>query len=254
MTLKKSNKYSYIQGKQITDVDTGTRFYDFQGIRLPSVTTILAKTKNQAYLTRWKNKVGHEKAERIKNHSSSRGTSMHKFLEHHIAGTGYDDLTELGRQAKPMAEKIIEMGLAPVSEIYGSEVMLHYPGLYAGSTDLVCIHNGLETIVDFKQANRPKKEEWIEDYYAQIAAYAMAHDAYYGSTIRQGVIMICTPDLYYQEFRITDQGLRTWKHKFLKRLNHYNELIFDEKERAKVNMTDLLKEFEEDVQNKANKA
>ena len=115
-----------------------------------------------------------------------------------------------------MAEKIIEMGLTPVEEYYGSEVMLHYPGLYAGSTDLVCMHNGLETIVDFKQSNRPKKEEWVEDYYLQISAYAMAHDAYYGSEIRQGVIMICTPDLYYQEFRITDQGLRSWKHKFLR--------------------------------------
>jgi len=244
--LKKSNKYSYITGKQVTNVDTGTRYYDFQGMRLPSVTTILAKTKNQEYLTRWKNKVGHEQAEAIKNLSSKRGTAMHKFLEHHIAGTGYDDLTEIGCQAKPMAEKIIEMGLENVEEYYGSEVMLHYPGLYAGSTDLVCMHNGLETIVDFKQANRPKREEWIEDYYAQIAAYAMAHDAYYGSTIRQGLIMVCTPDLYYQEFRITDQELRSWKHKFLKRLDHYHELIFDEKKQVKVSTTDLLKEFEKD--------
>jgi len=244
--IKKSNKYSYISGKQITDAHTGTRFYDFQGMRLPSVTTILAKTKNQSYLTAWKNKVGHEKAEAIKNLSSKRGTSMHKFLESHIAGVGYDDLTAIGCEAKPMAEKIIEMGLAAVEEYHGSEVMLHYPGLYAGSTDLVCNHNGLETIVDFKQSNRPKKEEWVDDYYLQIAAYAMAHDAYYGSTIRQGVIMICTPDLYYQEFRITDHGLRSWKHKFLKRLDHYNELIHDEKERAKVDMTELLGEFEND--------
>jgi len=145
-----------------------------------------------------------------------------------------------------MAEKVIEMGLTPVEEYYGSEVMLHYPGLYAGSTDLVCLHNGLETIVDFKQSNRPKKEEWVEDYKLQISAYAMAHDAYYGSEIRQGVIMICTPDLYYQEFKITDVELRSWKHKFLKRLDHYNELIFDEKERAKVDSNQLLEEFEND--------
>jgi len=244
--LKKSNKYTYIQGTQITDVDTGIRFYDFQGMRLPSVTTVLAKTKNQEYLTAWKNRVGHEKAESIKNLSSKRGTAMHKFLEKHIQGTGYDDLTPIGREAKPMAEKIIEMGLTPVEEYYGSEVMLHYPGLYAGSTDLVCRHNGLDTIVDFKQANRPKKEEWVDEYYLQISAYAMAHDQYYGSRIRQGVIMICTPDLYYQEFRITDQGLRSWKHKFLKRLDHYNELIHDEKERANIDPNALLKEFEKD--------
>ena len=171
---------------------------------------------------------------------------MHKFLEEHISGKGYDDLSEIGIEAKPMAAKIIEIGLTPITEYYGSEITLHYPGLYAGATDLVCLHNDKETIVDFKQANRPKKLEWVDDYFLQIAAYAMAHDAYYGSTIRQGVIMICTPDLYYQEFRITDHELRSWKHKFLKRLDHYNELIFDEKERAKVNMADLLKEFESD--------
>ena len=161
---------------------------------------------------------------------------MHKYLESFITDVGYDDLTELGQAAKPMAEKIMEVGLAPVTEYFGSEVTLHYPGLYAGQTDLVCLHNDLETIVDFKQANRPKKKEWIEDYYLQIAAYAMAHDYVYGSEIRQGVIMVCTPDLYYQEFKITDHELRTWKHKFLKRLDMYPELIYDEKEKAKVEL------------------
>ena len=245
-SMKKSNKYSYIQGKQITEEGTGIRHYDFQGSRLPSVTTILAKTKNQSYLTAWKNKIGYDKAEQIKNLSSKRGTAMHKFLESHVQGIGYDDLTAIGCEAKPMAEKVIEMGLKSVEEVYGSEVMLHYPGLYAGSTDLVCTHNDLETIVDFKQANRPKKEEWIEDYYIQIAAYAMAHDAYYGSAIEQGVIMVCTPDLYYQEFKCSGAELRSWKHKFLKRLDHYHELIHDEKERAKIDPDKLLKEFEKD--------
>jgi len=244
--MKKSNKYSYIQGNQITDVDTGTRYYDFQGMRLPSVTTILAKTKDQTYLTNWKNRVGHEEAERIKNLSSKRGTAMHKFLEKHIQSSGYDDLTEIGQQAKPMAQKIIDEGLVPISEYYGSEIMVHYPGLYAGSTDLVCNHNGLETIVDFKQSNRPKRAEWVDDYYMQIAAYAMAHDEVYGSKIRQGIIMICTPDLYYQEFKFQDTELKRWKHRWLERLDMYHELERDEKEQVKVNTTDLLKEFEKD--------
>ena len=117
-------------------------------------------------------------------------------------------------------------------EWYGSEITLPYTGLYAGSTDLVCLHNGMETIVDFKQANRPKRQEWIEDYYMQIAAYAMAHDYVYGSEIKQGVIMVCTPDLYYQEFKTEGIDLRTWKHRFLKRLDMYHELKFDEKEKT----------------------
>ena len=235
-SLKKANKYKYIQGKQITDEESGHRIYDIVGYRLPSVTTILGRTKNQQFLKDWKAKVGEQEAERIKNLSSKRGTAMHKFLESHITGVGYDDLTEIGQAAKPMAEKIMEVGLTPVEKYYGSEVMLHYPGLYAGSTDLVCNHNGLDTIIDFKQSNRPKKEEWIDDYFLQIAAYAMAHDYVYKSTIRQGIIMICTPDLYYQEFKIQDNELRSWKHKFLKRLDMYNELIHDEKEQANVHL------------------
>ena len=236
LPIKKSEKFNYINGKQITDPETGKRVYEINNYRLPSVTTILGATKDQQFIKQWKAKVGETEADRIKNISSKRGTSMHKFLESYVTGIGYDDLTELGQEAKPMAKKIMEVGLAPVEEWYGSEVTLHYPGLYAGQTDLVCLHNDLETIVDFKQANRPKKKEWIEDYYLQIAAYAMAHDYVYGSSIRQGVIMVCTPDLYYQEFRITDHELRTWKHAFLKRLDMYYDLKHDEKEQANIKM------------------
>ena len=228
--MKKTNKFNYITGKQITDPDTGTRVYEIVGNRLPSVTTILGKTKDQEFIKRWKAKVGEAKAEEIKNLSSKRGTAMHKFLESYVEGVGYEDLTDIGVQAKSMAQKIIEIGLAPVDEWYGSEVTLHYPGLYAGSTDLVCRHNGMDTIIDFKQANRPKNKDWIEDYYLQIAAYAMAHDYVYNSQIQQGIIMVCTPDLYYQEFKFKDHELRQWKHKFLKRLDMYHELMHTEKQ------------------------
>ena len=243
--MKKNNKYNYLQGTQI--MDQGSRIYDVAGYRLPSVTTVLGKTKNQQFLKDWKAKVGEAEAERIKNLSSKRGTSMHKFLEHFVLGTGYDDLTGLGQEAKAMAEKIIDVGLTPVEEYYGSEVTLYYPGLYAGSTDLVCLHNGVESIVDFKQANRPKKKEWIEDYYLQIAAYAMAHDYVHNSRIQQGVIMVCTPDLYYQEFVIEGAELRQYKHMFLKRLDMYHELKFDEKERYNSEKEDeeYLKELQE---------
>ena len=106
--IKKSNKYKYIQGKQITDPESGKRVYDFQGTRLPSVTTVLAQTKNQQFLKDWKARIGEHEAERIKNLSSRRGTAMHKFLENHITGVGYDDLTEIGCEARPMAQKIVD--------------------------------------------------------------------------------------------------------------------------------------------------
>jgi hypothetical protein len=228
--IKRNEKFKYIEGKQLTDHETGTRVYEVVGTKLPSVTTILGATKDQEFLKKWKAKVGEAKAEEIKNLSSRRGTAMHKYLECYIESKGYEDLTDIGVQAKPMAQKIIDIGLAPVDEWYGSEVTLYYPGLYAGSTDLVCRHNGMDTIIDFKQANRPKNKDWIEDYYLQIAAYCMAHDYVYDSQIQQGIIMVCTPDLYFQEFKFQDHELRQWKHKFLKRLDMYHELMFSEKQ------------------------
>ena len=232
--IKHNNKYTYIDGTRSDD--HGTRTYDVAGHRLPSVTTILSRTKDQTFLKEWKAKVGEKKAEEIKNLSSNRGTAMHKFLEKYVLGEGYDDLTELGKVAKKMASKVIDIGLTPVNEYYGSEVTLYYPGLYAGSTDLICSHNGKETVVDFKQSNRPKQREWVGDYFLQIAAYAMAHDYVHNSKIEQGVIMMCTPDLYYQEFVVEGAELRRYKHEFLKRLDMYYDLKHDEKEQANVKM------------------
>ena len=226
--IKKLNKYSYAQGTRYSEL--GTRNYDIAGYRLPSVTTILCKTQDDSFLKDWIKKKCKAEAERIKNASAVRGTSMHKYLENYVLGKGYEDLTDLGQETKRMAEKIIEVGLTPVSGFYGSEVTLYYPGLYAGQTDLVGIHNDKETIIDFKQANRPKREEWIGDYKLQAGAYAMAHDHVHGSKIEQAVIMVCTPDLYYQEFKIDGANLRRAKHDFLKRLDQYYELMNDEKE------------------------
>ena len=227
--IKKLNKYSYAQGTRYSEL--GSRNYDIAGYRLPSVTTILGKTKDNTFLRDWIKKKGKEEAEKIKQASATRGTSMHKYLENYVLGKGYEDLTDLGQETKRMAEKVIEVGLAPVSGFYGSEVTLYYPGLYAGQTDLVGIHNDKETIIDFKQANRPKREEWIGDYKLQAGAYAMAHDHVHGSNIEQAVIMVCTPDLYYQEFKIDGLNLRYAKHDFLRRLDRYNELIQEEEEK-----------------------
>ena len=228
--IKKLDKYTYVGSTRY--MDHGARNYEVAGYRLPSVTTILGRTKDTSFLNDWIKRKGRKEAERIKNQSATRGTAMHKYLENYVLGKGYEDLTELGQETKRMAEKVIEVGLAPVSGYYGSEVTLYYPGLYAGSTDLVGVHNDKETIMDFKQANRPKKEEWIGDYKLQAAAYAMAHDQVHGSTIEQCVIMVCTPDLYYQEFKIDGLNLRKAKYDFLKRLDQYHELTRDEKEVA----------------------
>ena len=202
----------------------GQRHYDVSNEKLPSVTTILAATQSdekKESIARWKAKVGENEADRVRDQAASRGSNMHLHLERHILGSGHMDLTDEGQVAGDMAQVIISKGLCDLSEIWGSEVVLFYPGLYAGQTDLVGVYDYENSIVDFKQSNKPKRKEWIEDYFLQLAAYAMAHNCVYESEITQGVILMCTPDKYFQKFQIKGREFIKYQHKFLERLDKY---------------------------------
>ena len=207
----------------------GQRHYDVSNEKLPSVTTILAATQSdekKESIARWKAKVGENEADRVRDQAASRGSNMHLHLERHILGAGHKDLTDEGQVAGDMAQVIIDKGLCDLSEIWGSEVVLFYPGLYAGQTDLVGVYDYENSIVDFKQSNKPKRKEWIEDYFMQLAAYAMAHNCVYESEITQGVILMCTPDKYFQKFQIKGREFIKYQHKFLERLDkYYNDRI-----------------------------
>ncbi len=206
----------------------GIRTYDVGNEKLPSVTTILQATQSEEKrrkLAEWRAIKGKVEADRIKQQSASRGSNMHLHLEKHILGQGHLDLTEEGKTAKSMADTVIDKGLGDLQEIWGSEVTLWYPGLYAGATDLVGVYDYEESIVDFKQSNKPKRREWIGDYFLQLAAYAMAHNQIYDTGIRQGVILMCTPDNYFQKFQIKGKEFKNFMYKFLERLDkYYNEI------------------------------
>jgi len=225
--LKHNKKFRYPRTKR--ELIEGRRHYDINEgqWKLPSVTTILDRTQSaekREALRKWREAKGEEEATRIVDSSAARGTAMHKILEKYIIEDGYLDLTDNGLQAHNMAKQVIERGLCNVPEFYGSEATLYYPGLYAGSTDLVCIHKGEDAIVDFKQTNKPKKREWVGDYFLQLGAYGMAHDYVYKTTINKAVIMMCSKDNYYQEFVISGLEFREAKHKFLKRVTEYYEM------------------------------
>ena len=133
------------------------------------------------------------------------------------------DLTTIGQVAEPMAKKIIEKGMEDLTEVWGSEVTVYYPSLYAGATDVAGIYDYSESIIDFKQSNKPKQREWIEDYFMQLGAYAMAHNYVYGTKIDQGVILMCTPDCYFQKFVIRGKEFVKHQHNFFRRLDQYYE-------------------------------
>jgi genome maintenance exonuclease 1 len=231
--LKERFVYTPIDRKS----EAGKRLYALpDGSKVPSVTTILDKTKSQEKidaLANWRKSVGEKKATEIVTEAAGRGTRMHKFLEDYIT-TGI--VNEPGTnpysvQSHKMAKHIIEHGLKNVETVWGVEVPLYYPGLYAGTTDCVGIHLSDEAIMDHKQSNKPKKAEWIEDYYLQMVAYALAHNKVHGTNIRKGVVFMCVkpPEIKpmiwgeptYQEFVLKPEDFSYWEGQWWNKVEQY---------------------------------
>lgn len=222
------NKFSYenLSRKQVN----GSRLYETPtGEKLPSVTTILDATKSEESrraLQEWRNRVGKQRAQEITTEAAGRGTRMHKYLEDYVkSGT----LKEAGTnpysiQSRQMAETVIAQGLSRVSEFWGLEVGLYYPGLYAGTTDCAGVWEENPAIIDFKQTNRPKKKEWIEDYFAQLAAYALAHNKVYNTEIKTGVILMCSQNNEFQHWVITGEEFEEHTHRWLERVEKFYKI------------------------------
>lgn len=227
MTLLVS-KYNY---KPLTrDDSSGRRLYQTpDGTAVPSVTTILDKTKPaeaREALARWKKAVGEQKAQEITTEAAGRGTRMHKFLEDHIKGIPLKEsvTNPFAQQSLDMARKVIAEGFSKINEVWGSEVPLYFPELYAGTTDCCGVHEGKEAILDFKQTNKPKKLEWIDDYFLQLTAYALAHNEVHGTNIRKGVILMCSKDYEYQEFILEPKDFDYWTERWCDRVEQYYKI------------------------------
>ena len=220
--IKWNKRFKYPTSSR--SVIRGSRHYDLGEEKLPSVTTILSATQSAekiASLAKWKERVGSIEADKIKNEAANRGTAMHAFLEDYLIGKDRVDLTPVGQEARIMGQRIVDRGLADLEEIWGSEVTLYYPGLYAGATDLADIYDGQESICDFKQSNKPKRREWIGDYFTQLAAYAMAHNYVYQTKITQGVVLMCTKDNLFQKFVVDGAEFVNCQHEFLRKVDQY---------------------------------
>ena len=229
--MKRINKFKY--PKSMRSLINGKRHYDIGEEKLPSVTTILSATQSEEKkksLADWKARMGPQYADRVRDIAAMRGTAMHRYLEAYIDGSGHKDLTSIGKEAEPMAKKIIESGLGDLEEVWGQEVTLYYPGLYAGATDIVGIYEGEPAIIDFKQTNKPKRREWITDYFAQLGAYCMAHNYVYHTKIQKGVILMCSKDLLFQRFEIAGKEFVDYQHDFLRKIDQYYKNVPKQKE------------------------
>ena len=220
-----TKRFDYIDLKRET-LNGSRKYITPDGFAVPSVTTVLDITKPEEAkkaLANWRKSIGTEKANEITKESSGRGTRLHKWIEDYIntGVLGEPGTNPYSQQSHKMAQSIISKGLTNCNEFWGTEVSLYFPEMYAGTTDLVGIHNGSEAIMDHKQANKMKKREWIEDYFIQLAAYSAAHNEVWNTNIRKGVIFMCTKDNEYQEFIIEGKEFDHYVNKWFDRLEQY---------------------------------
>jgi ATP-dependent exoDNAse (exonuclease V) beta subunit len=202
----------------------GKRLYQCpDGNAVASVTTILDRTKDKTHLIEWRKRVGEKRAQEIVTEAAGRGTRMHKFLEIYIETGEWPDpgTNPYSQQAHKMAERVRDEALQHLDEAWGQEVNLFFPKIYAGTTDLVGVYKGNHAIMDYKQTNKPKREEWVEDYYLQLVAYAEAHNEVHGTEIREGHIFMCSQDFQYQQFDLTPDKYDYWKDRWWRRVEQY---------------------------------
>ena len=224
--MKWKNKFNY--PKSTRSIEDGYRKYFLGEEKLPSVTTILSATKSEeekAALANWRERVGFKEANRIKTEASSRGTSMHSYIEDYLRGRINESFFETNEQYKNMAKEIIEKGIDnKLDEIYGIEETLYYPEQYAGTADLIGVYQGNDVVIDFKQSNKPKKTDYIQDYFLQLGAYTLAHDVVHGTKMKAGIILLCTKDILFQEFKIEGAELEMYQNLFLGRVKKFYEM------------------------------
>jgi len=212
-------KFVYETLERVDDPEIGRRYGNQ---KLPSVTHILSATKDKAALEAWAERVGKENAERIKNEAATVGTHMHNVIERLFAARDLPrPTTWLQTKGYEMGYRLINTYLCEINEVWGSEVTLYYPGKYAGTTDFVGIYRGQPAIVDFKQSVKPKQAKWIQDYFHQLAAYAMAHDIVHGTSIALGADIVAVQDGSTQEFTTTGSEFKRYKEEWMQRVENY---------------------------------
>jgi genome maintenance exonuclease 1 len=222
LTINSPYPYQEFKRKSVN----GKRLYENPfGDPVPSVTTILDKTKpkeKREALANWKKRVGEKQAQKIVTEAANVGTQMHNMLEAWVKNEEYAGESTI--QSRMMADTVKQNVEPYLDEVWGSEVNLCYPELYAGTTDLVGVYKGKPTIMDFKQTNKPKKREWIDDYFMQGAAYGMAHNELYGTEIKNIAIFMCSRECEWQLFEVTPAEFKYWEEKWAKRVEEFYNL------------------------------
>ena len=220
-------KFTYPTLKRVTAKNGQRQYTGDDDQPVPSVTTVLSDTGDKTALINWRKRVGDAEANRISQEAAGLGTKVHNALEKYVLNEDYDisGNNHISVMAKKMLDEMIDKGLSQVNEIWGVEVALIAKGLYAGTSDAVGMFNGVESIIDFKTAKKIKKREWIEDYFMQGCAYALAHNEMFGTDIKQVAILMIDREGKYADFVINGDEFEEYCNKWAMRLaDYYNKV------------------------------
>ena len=220
-------KFEYPALKRVTAKNGQRQYTGDDNQPVPSVTTVLSDTGDKTALINWRKRVGDAEANRVSKEAAGLGTKVHNALEKYVLEEEYDikGNNHISIMAKNMLDEMIDKGLSQVNEIWGVEVALIAKGLYAGTSDAVGMFNGVESIIDFKTAKKIKKREWIEDYFMQGCAYALAHNEMFESKIKKVVILMVDRESNFAEFIIKDNEFDHYCDKWANRLaDYYNKV------------------------------
>tara|TARA_B100000929_G_scaffold68670_1_gene52425 strand:- start:99 stop:797 length:699 start_codon:yes stop_codon:yes gene_type:complete len=179
----------------------GKRFYVTpDGNSYPSITSILS-LQDKPGLKKWREDVGEKEAKRISQESMRIGTAVHQMCEFYLSNC----IIKLKDEDKKIVDTFnrLRFLLGNINNIVGNEIALYSDLLrVAGTADCIAEYNGVPSVIDFKTSRKPKKEEWIDDYYMQTFAYKLMFEEMTGIEIKQVVILVaCIEQFEVQVFK-----------------------------------------------------
>jgi genome maintenance exonuclease 1 len=186
-------KFNFCPPVEIPDIDSvtlpdGKRFYSTpDGKKLPSVTTVMSVRSKQAIME-WRDRVGHQEANKISRSASSRGTKLHKMCEDYTLGKPITETMPIPKALFASVKPLIDKHL---TDIWYQEQALYSLQLnMAGRCDLIAHWDGKLSIIDYKSSAKPKKKDYILHYMAQECAYALMLEERIGVPVDQLVTVI----------------------------------------------------------------
>lgn len=208
-----------LQEMNAVTTESGRKYRTPEGIDYPSITTVLSILSRDS-IAKWRKKVGEEEANRISYRASTRGTAVHDVCEKYVNNDpdylkGYTpDIAQSFLDLKPILDERL-------TKVYAQEAPLYSNHLgVAGRVDCVGVFDGKLSIIDYKTSKKPKRLDWIKNYFMQEAAYAIMWEERTGMPITQLVTIISVDQ---NEPQVFIEHRDNWVRPLIETIAQYNE-------------------------------